>query len=80
MMALALPIQFPDEADKICAVAQAVRRLSVAERVRAIGRLTRDCQSLSILSPQRDAAIRLREEDDKRLRRHLQEMAARHGS
>jgi hypothetical protein len=75
-----LPFEFPNEADKIYAEAQAVRRLSVAERVRAIGRLTRACQSLSSLSPQRDATSRLREEDDDRLRRHLQEMAARHGN
>ena len=75
-----LPIEFCNEADKIYAEAQAVRRLSVAERVRAIGRLTRACQSLSNLSSNRDAAIRLREEDDDRLRRHLQEMAVRHGT
>ena len=75
-----LPIRFPNEADKLYTEAQAVRRLSVAERVRAIGRLTRVCQSLSKLSTNRAAAIRLREVDDERLRRHLQEMAGRYGT
>ncbi len=75
-----LPVQFPNEADEIANAAEACRKLSIADRVRAISQLTRACQSLSSLSPNRDAAKRLREENDEQLRRRLQELAARHGT
>ena len=73
-----LPIRFPSEANKLHEEAEACRRLSVAERIRAIGRLTRACRALGGQSS--EIGSRLRDEGHGRLKKHLQEMAKRNGT
>jgi hypothetical protein len=75
-----LPIKFPNEADKWHEAAEASRRMSVAERLRAIGRLTRACRSLGAPAGISETDSRMRDEGHARLRQHLQEMAQQHGS
>jgi len=75
-----LPIRFPNEADKLFAEAQACRRMSVPERLQAIGRLTRACRALAGNGQNAETDRRLREERHQRLIEHLQELAKRYGS
>ena len=75
-----LAIRFPNEADKLYEEAQACRRMSVAERLRAIGRLTRACRALGGNGQNAETNRRLRVERQQRLKDHLHEMAKRYGS
>ncbi len=79
-MTMNLPVQFPNEADKLYDEAEACRRMSVSERLRAIGRMTRACRALGGNSQNFEANERLREQRHQRLKEHLHEMARHYGS
>ncbi len=75
-----LPIPFGNEADKLYDESQAARRMSVSERLWAIGRLTRACRALGGNRQNTEVGQRLRDERHQRLKVHLYEMAKRYGS
>lgn len=73
-----LAIQFPSEADKIYAEAQAFRRLSPQERVRAIFDLIASGMRMLETSPKREIGRRLQEAEEAEWQRIQKELFARH--
>jgi hypothetical protein len=74
-----LPIRFPCEADVIYAEAQAFRRLSPGERIRAIVDLAAAEAAFVRQSPHYQAGVRLRQAEKDEWQRIHRELFARHG-
>jgi hypothetical protein len=72
--------QFPREADRIYEEACRFRQLSSNERFLRIVDLIGAGEALLASSPRRDAARRLREQDEEDWRRTLRELFARHAA
>ncbi len=73
------PYRFPSEADKIYEEAEAFRRLSPTERFLKILGLIAFGKKLMEHSPNREAAQRLRQQDEEEWQRIQKELLARHG-
>ena len=74
-----IPIQFPDEGDKIYEEAQAFRRLSPDEKWAAIMDLVALGASMMKESPHREAMRRLQQEHEDLWQQAQKELFARHG-
>ena len=75
-----LPWRFPDERDRIHEEAQRFRQLSSSERFERVLDLVAFGRSFLETSPNRDAARRLREQDEKEWRRRFRELFAQYES
>jgi hypothetical protein len=75
-----LPYRFPSEADKIFEEAQAFRRLSPTERFLQILELIDFGVTMLEQSPNREAAERVRQEQEDEWQRLQKEFLARHAS
>ena len=74
-----IPIQFPDEGDKIYEEAQAFRRLSPDEKWAAIMDLLALGASIMKESPHKDAIKRLQQRHEDQWQEAQRELFARHG-
>jgi hypothetical protein len=74
-----IPIQFPDEGDKIYEEAQAFRRLSADEKWAAIMDLISLGASMMQESPHREAMRRLQQDYEDQWQQAHKELFARHG-
>ena len=71
--AMDLPIEFPNEADKICAEAQAFRRLSPWERITEIAR--HSAEVWARMTPEEwEEHNRRREAEHEEFKRHIQRL------
>jgi hypothetical protein len=74
-----IPIQFPNERDKIYQAALAFRKLSPEERVLAILDVIALGAAMMAESPHREAMKRLQQEHEDAWQRAQKELFARHG-
>jgi hypothetical protein len=72
-------LRFPNEADKIYEAAQRYQRLPPTERFLALVDLIASGATLLAASPRRDAAARLRQDQEEEWRRIQKELFTRHG-